>query len=94
MCLGLGYTRAELLERMTADEFHWWARVWRAEPWGEPVADERLRYLCMVVANSAGGEKSTADFEFSWGKRASASAGREISFAEGMAALTKTFPTR
>lgn len=54
---------------MEAGEFEDWKRLHRAEPWGAPVEDERLRILLSGMANIHCEKKTVpSDFAFTWGE--------------------------
>lgn len=54
LALQFGCTLQELGERMTAQEFGWWAALWDSEPWGDFRADVRAGSVAATVAAYAG----------------------------------------
>ena len=76
LCLGLGKTRAELLETITADELLDWQEYYLAEPWGAQVDGLLAGQICCMIGGAVGGKKFTA-------KPADFIVGRKNTEAEG-----------
>jgi hypothetical protein len=53
-----------VLREMDAEEFGWWAALYRTDPWGEERADARHGILCALVANALGGKKKYKPIDF------------------------------
>jgi hypothetical protein len=61
-----------VLREMDAEEFGWWAALYRRDPWGEERADARHGILCSLVANALSGKGKKfkpADFVPKYGPR-------------------------
>ena len=66
----LGWSMRRVLRELDAEEFGWWAAMYRRDPWGEDRADLRHGILCSLVANalSSKGRFKPADFIPKFGK--------------------------
>ena len=62
-----------VLRELDAEEFGWWAALYRVDPWGEERADLRNGILCSLVATALSGKGSKkykpADFMPKFGER-------------------------
>ena len=86
LALTLGRTVDELRGEMAVDEYEAWREFHRVEPWGEPVADERLRLLASWLCSSFAG-KGISPSEFAFGWSSDDEPKRKVDFRQGVKLL-------